>query len=473
MSARSSETQVDHAIQTEIRRGHTRGPFRNTPFHPFHCSPLGAVLKPDKSIRLILDLSYPQEGAINTGILPEECSVVYSKFDDAVDIIRSQGQAAFMAKLDIKSAFRLLPVRREDWPLLGYCWKGHYYFDTQLPFGLRSAPFLFTCFANTISWILTYCYKIRNIEHYLDDYILSAKSFRKCKEMMEIMICACRELGVPLAPDKVIGPTQVLTYLGIEIDTILNVIRLPKGKLIELKSLLSDWLRKRKCTKRELLSLIGKLSFASKCVKPGRLFLRRLIDLSTTVKTLNHHIDLNREARADIRWWHDFISPWNGVSTVQSRPVSSTQLQFSTDASGIGLGAVFGQRWLSARWPEDFGEFDINYRELFAILAAIHTWFPLLLDKQLIVHSDNLNIVHIWTNQSSRDPLLMDLARKLFLFTATKNINIILRHVPGTHNVLSDFLSRDQVQKFHHHHPIANQYPSRIPEHVWTLSTSM
>ena len=62
-----------------------------------------------------------------------------------------------------------------------------------------------------------------------------------------------------------------------------------------------------KATKRDLLSLIGKLSFAAKDVPSGRLFLRRLIELSNMVSKLHHHIHLNVEVREDIIWWNRFL----------------------------------------------------------------------------------------------------------------------------------------------------------------------
>ena len=84
-------------------------------------------------------------------------------------------------------------------------------------------------------------------------------------------------------------------------------------KFNDLMSMLAFWQRRKKCTKGELLSLIGSLSFAAKVVKPGRMFLRRLIDLSTSVSSLNHHITLISEGRADIAWWLEFLPSWNGV----------------------------------------------------------------------------------------------------------------------------------------------------------------
>ena len=70
---------------------------------------------------------------------------------------------------------------------------------------------------------------------------------------------------------------------------------------------LSLFYARKKCTKRELLSLVGKLSFACKVVPAGHIFLCRLIDLSTTVKRLHHHIQFTTDAHLDLQWWLDFL----------------------------------------------------------------------------------------------------------------------------------------------------------------------
>ena len=104
-----------------MTHGHTSGPFSIPPLEPFHCLPLGAVPKKDGTYRIILDLSSPRGSSINEGISRDDFSVKYSSFDDAVTLIRSSGTSTFMAKIDIWHAFRLCPVRHEQWGLLGYC----------------------------------------------------------------------------------------------------------------------------------------------------------------------------------------------------------------------------------------------------------------------------------------------------------------------------------------------------------------
>ena len=155
-------------------------------------------------------------------------------------------------------------------------------------------------------------------------------------------------LGVPINKKKVDDPSTIITLLGIEIDTINMVCRLPQEKLLDLKSLLESWIVKKSCKKRELLSLIGKLSFACKVVKPGRIFLRRLINLSTSVANLDHYIHINKEAREDLLWWQEFLEQWNGISFI---PEVNNKLYLFTDASNVGMGGFFGSAWFSVPWP--------------------------------------------------------------------------------------------------------------------------
>ena len=146
-------------------------------------------------IRLILDLSQPSCESINEGILEEYCSVKYSSFDAAVDMVKSVGQSAYMAKLDIKHAFRLCPVRKADWQLLCYFWLGWFFVDTRLPFGSRSSPAIFNNFADVLCWILVHIGGILYIVHYLDDFLLCAKyaeecqAWRKCRLSLQTLAC--------------------------------------------------------------------------------------------------------------------------------------------------------------------------------------------------------------------------------------------------------------------------------------------
>lgn len=77
-----------------------------------------------------------------------------------------------MAKIDLKSASHMVAVCREDCELLGIHWQDRYFVDTCLPFGLRSAPYLFNQFAKALHWILIKNYAFPNLI-YLYDYLIS------------------------------------------------------------------------------------------------------------------------------------------------------------------------------------------------------------------------------------------------------------------------------------------------------------
>ena len=179
-----------------------------------------------------------------------------------------------MAKIDIRHAFRLCPVRPEDYELLGTYWEGLYYVELQLPFGLRSSVFIFNMFADAIQWILTHNHLISSLIHYLDNYFTAGKADSpQCAAKVEIICKVFKQLCIPIAEDKLEGPTTIIVYLDTVIDSIKQQIRLPLDKYNELSSLLEQWQRRKKCTKWELLSLIGKLAFASKVVRSSQLFL--------------------------------------------------------------------------------------------------------------------------------------------------------------------------------------------------------
>ena len=75
-----------------------------------------------------------------------------------------------MAKMDIEEAYRIIPIHPDNRDLLGIYWDGQVYVDTALPFGLRSAPLIFTALADGLQWVLQQ-WGTSFIAHYLDDFI--------------------------------------------------------------------------------------------------------------------------------------------------------------------------------------------------------------------------------------------------------------------------------------------------------------
>ena len=121
-------------------------------------------------VHIILDLSHPKNASVNDGINRSMCSLTYMKVEEVVQQILSMGNGCLLAKLDIKSAFRNVPVHPHDRHLLGMKWEDQLYIDTVLPFGLRSAPKIFNCIADALQWIAR-ARGVSYLDHFLDDFI--------------------------------------------------------------------------------------------------------------------------------------------------------------------------------------------------------------------------------------------------------------------------------------------------------------
>ena len=181
ISAAQHPEVVSSNLQKEIALGRVAGPYPDAPLPDFQCHPVGVVPKKHSSEwRTIYHLSYPQGHSINDYIPKDSFSLTYVRVDDAIHILKTLGKGAFMAKTDLKSAFRLIPIHPEDWSLLGIYWQSQYYVDMYLPFGLRSAPFLFNQLSDGIEWILKHNYGLKHVIHILDDFFIAEHSKLAC-----------------------------------------------------------------------------------------------------------------------------------------------------------------------------------------------------------------------------------------------------------------------------------------------------
>ena len=276
--------------------------FPRPPLPNFQVSLIGLVPKKHTAkFRTIFHLSFPKSGetSINSSISKEDFSLQYIAIDNAIQGILSFGQGCFLAKTDIEFAFRLIPLRPSDYELFGMYWEGGYYYDKVLPFGLRSAPFLFNLLSDAIEWILLNECLISFVCHILDDFLiiepaaLSPPFHLPCQQSLSSMLLTFRNLGVPIAPNKTEGPCTTLEFMGIILDTVRMEARLPADKVERIHVSLALFQTKKSCTLKELQSLIGTLNFACKVPPPPpRPFLQRMIELTRKVSKPHHHIKL-------------------------------------------------------------------------------------------------------------------------------------------------------------------------------------
>ena len=232
VSAFQHPSIVDDKIKKELASHRLAGPFRIPPLHPFRISPLGVVPKKTPGeFRLIHHLSYPKGSSVNDGIDSERTRVCYATIDDAINLIKLAGPGCFLAKTDIKSAFRIIPISPADYNLLGMQWRGLYYYDRCMPMGCSSSCLTFETFSSAVEWIAKQKLNIDHILHLLDDFLIVAPSVTLCQDQLDLFLRLCSYVGIPMAPEKTCGPATTLSFAGIELDSICSEARLPLDKI--------------------------------------------------------------------------------------------------------------------------------------------------------------------------------------------------------------------------------------------------
>ena len=355
------------------------------------------------------------------------------------------------------------PMHPDDYHLLGITWNGHTYLDRALPFGLRSAPKIFSAVADFIAWVL-HQNGIAHQLHYLDDFLLlGAPHSEEAHRALETVLNVLRTLGIPIAVHKTEGPDTVLVFLGIDVDTTNFELRLPEVKLTRLRGQLLSWSTKKSCRRRELESLLGHLSHASTVVRHGQTFLRQLFSSLGCVRSNHHFIPLNAGAREDILWWKVFLPLWNGRSFFQCKSPSRT------DASGsFGCGAFSLENgWFQLEWPESWSRVHIAAKELVPMVIAAALWGPHWHGSCILFRTDNMAVVEVLRSHSAHDPLLMHLLRCLVFYASVHHFVIVGEHIAGVHNAAADVISRNNLALFSSMFPQVPHVP--IPQSVRDL----
>ena len=173
---------IDLKLSKELRLGRVLGPFAvPPPSCHYRVSPLGVVPK---------------------------------KVAGEFRMIHHSPHLVYMAKVDIESAFRIIPISPADRPFLGFQWRGQFFMDAVLPTGCSSSCAIFECFSTALGWAAKGKLCVTEVVHVIDDFLLLAHSFDKCTHDLHAFITMCNDIGVPLAPEKNLRPFHFHPVLG-------------------------------------------------------------------------------------------------------------------------------------------------------------------------------------------------------------------------------------------------------------------
>ncbi len=205
-SAIAHKSDVECFLDKNLPLGRVEGPLSECDLPAnFRSFPLGAFSRTRSDgtvkVRVIHDLSYsePPGMAVNDHIDSEFCHVNYTSVDHAVAILSKYDSPAFMVKCDMSDAFNSVLVHPEDRQLLGFSWPApdgstQYYHMNVLPFGLSSAPRIFSDFVDAIEWIIQQK-SPGDFLHYLDDWWGCSSTYEGAMSILNNITNTCIASG--------------------------------------------------------------------------------------------------------------------------------------------------------------------------------------------------------------------------------------------------------------------------------------
>ena len=149
-SAAENGALLTDTIATWVKKGFVAGPFETPPVAGFRANPLAVVVRNGK-IRPILNMSGPKGKSFNDNVDRKKLEKLHMGTARQFGFgLKKAGKDAKFSKFDLQDAYKLIPARKEDFGLQGFCWLGRWFVETQQSFGGVPSPSNFDRLPKTI-----------------------------------------------------------------------------------------------------------------------------------------------------------------------------------------------------------------------------------------------------------------------------------------------------------------------------------
>ena len=190
--------------------------------------------------------------------------------------------------------------------------------------------------------------------HYLDDFLWVHRNFLVCFNMWKVVKDTSQEIGLPLAPEKFLEPTQSITFLGLVIDSVHMAVAIPQDKRDKIENQLLHIIQTKKATVKQIQPLAESLNFVTRAVPHGWPFMQKMYDLVAGLKP-NWHVSVMTEVKRDCHMWLHFIKDYGGCT--QIRTLLTPLVMLYTDVAtteDLGWGAWLDTHWTWDQWDSKF-----------------------------------------------------------------------------------------------------------------------
>ena len=374
-------------------------------------SPIFDVPKKDcDDVRVILNLKI-----LNTFIRK-----THFKLEGLDTIISMLRPGDYFVSIDLKDAYLMLLMHPDSWRFLCFEWDDIRYFYRCMPFGLTSAPRIFT---KVFKQVLVFLRgKGLRVSAWFDDIILIASSVSLLLEQLHFCKLTLRSLGFIPHPDKsMLVPSQKIYHLGFDWDSVAFTLSVPLVKLEALRSLCLKAISS-VVSLRYLNKILGTVESFRVAFPYAALYyrgLQREVAYYISRGSLwDDTIDISLPAKADLQWWLS-CSP----DLHRSLHPFVHDFVLTTDSSESGWGAV------SSSGEDAYGFWDstesllhINVLETKAVLFGLRSLFRDYPASSILVRSDNISTVSYINNFGGRSSAIFEVVKDIYSFIGYEGI---------------------------------------------------
>ena len=413
---------------------------------------------PAGTIRTCHNLSAGGKQSVNAGIDFDPLNPIGLLQLDSV-IARIQylralhpGRKIMASKCDMKEFFRQVPLRRRDMARMAQRWKDVLYTHEAFTFGSSSAPHICSIITNAL------CDEMARLGWYcqcfIDDCVLIAYE-DEIHTAVKVLQALISEFGLVENVEKFVPPTQHLAIVGVQFDLESFTVGVAPEKRDKILLLLAALVKGKSTTVGELRTLAGKLAFLSTVIPFARCytaFIWRAAGAAT--RPSEKLVPLNRNLRGAVRWWSEVLRGTRFTVTdltlgSPEHPLLITSA-ITSDASSWGFAGVdtIHKLWMADWWRagEVVDDAQINIRECFGSLCWVAALAETGVLSGTIVVFETDNECSVWgvNKGHSNKHVLNFMVVAMHVLQERYRFLLVMKHIPGVLNVLSDSLSRNK-----------------------------
>ena len=395
----------------------------------------GVFLRPKQNgkHRMIIDLSN----------LNEFIEKIHFKMDHLNSALEMVYTHCFFTSVDLQDAYYSVPIAPHHQSYLSFVWDEIYYRFTVLPFGLSSAPRVFTKLLKPVLSTL----REDNIDclGYIDDFLIVSPTAEDASSDVAKMQETLRELGFTINVEKSsLIPNNEIVFLGYIINSIEMTVRPTDKKVQKCRDKIDFLLQNHWVEIRKVAEVLGILVDLCKGVEYGKSHYRALEkDKVFSLRRAGRAgydgvMTISNKAKKELRWWSQNVD--KKPKKIRSSVPSQTLV---TDASEEGWGAVFEGSATGGRWSKLEQNDHINVLEIRAILFGLQSFCRDDTNSEILIKSDNTTAISYVNKMGGMvSSECNEISSQIWDFCEKRNIWVLATHIPGVLNVVADYESR-------------------------------